>query len=300
MNTKTYETTLLAREVIGVDVEKNARRTIHGAALEELCQSIKDVGLLQPVGVRPYGEDGKYLLVWGYRRLRALDKLKTPLIPAVIVPVDDQVANEMMFAENTHREDVAPWDIGMAVSSLLGQGHDITAIAHRLSMVLGKSIKMNRIHKLVLTYKGLIPELLEVWKRGVSDFGESEAYRVSQLSTEEQQDYFNDLCGGLTPGKRPPLGDGTKKKRRKGRPTIRSIELAYVSLRQHEDDEHDDGLENDAERKAVRSVLQWIIGGRTKCPLKLRKKKKVKGKVVTEPVAPRTESVPVMPKRNRS
>lgn len=298
MATKTYETTLVPRAIIGVDAERNARRTIYGPPLEELAKSIEDVGLLQPVGVRPYGED-KYLLVWGYRRLRALDKLRVPLIPAVVVPVDEAVAYEMMLAENTHREDVAPWDIAATVVGLLDQGHDLQAVGNRLSLVLGKSLKMNRIHKLVLTYRGLIPELLEVWKRGVSDFGETEAYRASQLTQDEQRDYFADLCGGLQPGKRPPPADN-KKKRRKGRPTVRTIELAYVSVRQHEDDEHEDGLETPAERKAVRAVLQWILGGRTKCPVKLRKRKKVKGKDAAEAVpATQTESVPVMPKRKR-
>jgi len=298
MAIQTYETTLIPRENIGVEAARNARRTVYGPALEEIVQSIKDVGLLHPVGVRPYGE-GKYLLVWGYRRLQALDKLRTPLIPATIVPVDEAKAYEMMLAENTHREDVAPWDIAAAVVGLIDQGHDIQAVGHRLSLVLGKSVKMNRIHKLVLTYRGLIPELIEVWKRGVADFGEAEAYRASQMSEDEQREYFADLCGGLMPGKRPPPGDPTKK-RRKGRPTIRSIELAYVSVRQHEDDGHEDGLETVAERKAVRAVLQWILGGRTKCPIKLRKRTKVKGKVVAEAVpATQTESVPVRQKRNR-
>lgn len=290
MTGKIHETSLIPRSKIGVDAELNARRTVVGSQLDELVQSIKDVGLLHDVGVRPYGED-KYLLVWGYRRLMAMDRLKMPLIPCKVVDVNEGTAYEMMMAENVHREDVAPWDIGQTVSNLLDKGYDIVSISQRLSLVLGKSIKMNRIHKLVLTCKGLIPELMEVWKRGVSDFGETEAYRVSQLPAVEQQEYFIDLCGGLSPNKRPP-GGGEKKKRRKGRPTIRTIELAYLSVRQHEDDEHEDGLDTAAERKAVRAVLQWIIGGRTKCPIKLRKKKK-KDKENRAEETERNESVPI-------
>ena len=115
MTPQTYETKLVPRELIGVDVERNARRTSYSTALAELETSIKDIGLLQPVGVRPYGE-GRFLLVWGYRRLTVLDHMKTAMIPAVVVPVDEAKAYEMMLAENTHREDVAPWDIGAAVS----------------------------------------------------------------------------------------------------------------------------------------------------------------------------------------
>jgi ParB/RepB/Spo0J family partition protein len=297
MTAKTYETTLIHRSQIGVDTERNARRTLYGAPLDELAQSIRDVGLLQPVGVRPYAE-GKYLLVWGYRRLRALDKLGMELIPAVVVPVDEATAYEMMLAENVHREDVAPWDIGAAVCGLIDQGFDMQTISHRMSMVIGKSLKMNRVQRLAVACRGLIPELLEVWKRGVGDFGEVEAYQVAQLPEAEQEQYFHDLCGDMAPHKRPPESDA-KKKRRKGRPTIRTIELAYVSVRQHDDDEHEDGLHNDSERAAVRAMLQWILGGRTKCPVKLRKRKKVKGKEVTEPVTAPTESVPVRKKEAR-
>lgn len=293
---KTYESALLPRSSIGVDVERNARRTVYGPQLDELAQSIKDVGLLHDVGVRPLG-DGKYLLVWGYRRLSAMDRLKMPLIPCKVVDVEEATAYEMMLAENVHREDVAPWDIGATVCGLLDQGFDIQTIGHRMSMVLGKSLKMNRIHRLAVACRGLIPELIEVWKRGVGDFDEAEAYRVAQMTRDEQEQYFHDLCGEMTPGKRPPEGD-SKKKRRKGRPTIRTIELAYASVRQHDDDEHEDGLKTDAERKAVRSMLQWILGGRSSCPVKLRKRKKLKGKATGEADAVQTESVPVRRKKD--
>jgi hypothetical protein len=245
--------------------------------------------------VRPLG-DGKYLLVWGYRRLSAMDKLGMPIIPCKVVDVAEATAYEMMLAENVHREDVAPWDIGAAVCGLLDQGLDIQTISQRMSMVIGRSLKMNRVHRLAVAYRGLIPELIEVWKRGVGDFDEAEAYRVAQMSTPEQEEYFHDLCGEMIPGKRPPEGD-SKKKRRKGRPTIRSIELAYVSVRQHDDDDHEDGLKTEAERKAVRSMLQWILGGRTSCPIKLRKRSKTKDKTTKEPEAQRTESVPVRRKK---
>lgn len=295
-----YDQTLIPRSQIGVDPLKNARRTMYAGPLDELAASIRDIGLLQPIGIRPYDVDGenreRYLVVWGYRRLAALDKLGAPLIPSMIVPVDDARAFEMMVAENVHREDVAPWDLGQTVLELRKQGHDLSQISVRLSLVLGKSMKMGRLAKLASACQALHPDLMAVWKKNTSDFNEAEAIRVSQLSHMEQEQYLNDLCAGEAPNRAPPTGGGVPgKKRGKGRPTVRTIELAYASLKQDDRDDHEDGLENDDERKALRLTLQWILGGRARCPIRLRKKTKKKGKkskVETSPDHDYTESVP--------
>jgi ParB/RepB/Spo0J family partition protein len=292
-----YEQTFIPRNQIGVDPLKNARRTMYKAPLEELAASIRDIGLLQPIGVRPYDDD-RYLVVWGYRRLAALDMIGAPLIPCMVVPVDDARAFEMMLAENTHREDVAPWDLGQAVLDLQKQGHNLSEVSVRLSLALGKSMKMSRLAKLSSTCQALHPDLLAVWKKNTSDFNEAEAIRVAQLSQMEQEQYLIDLCAGEAPNRAPPPGGGEPgKKRGKGRPTVRTIELAYASLKQDDRDDHEDGLENDDERKALRLTLQWILGGRARCPIRLRKKSKKKGKKskgASEPVVDHdyTESVP--------
>ncbi len=66
------------------------RRDFNEAALVELTASIEASGLLQPVVVRPVGS--RFELIAGERRLRAVQRLGWPTIPAVVREVDDQAA----------------------------------------------------------------------------------------------------------------------------------------------------------------------------------------------------------------
>lgn len=72
--------------------------------LEELIHSIQQHGVVQPIVVRPRGE--QYELVAGQRRLEAVRKLGLPAIPALIRDADDQQVLEIALIENIHREDL--------------------------------------------------------------------------------------------------------------------------------------------------------------------------------------------------
>lgn len=100
-------------EILEIPLERiepgpyQARRDFDPEALEELSASIKAHGVMQPVVVRPLGDD-RYQLIIGERRWRAgrLAGLKT--IPAVVRQVDDLASSEMMLIENIQREDLNP------------------------------------------------------------------------------------------------------------------------------------------------------------------------------------------------
>jgi ParB/RepB/Spo0J family partition protein len=267
-----HEMTVVARKQIAVDPDRNARRTIYRKPIEELKASIVKLGLLQPVGVRAVGKDG-YTLVWGYRRMTALDELKWDAIPVVIVDADEARAYDMMLAENVIRQDVAPWDLGASVVMLKRKGMTDEELTERLCLALDKSFTVDRLLRLGKTTVGLIPELVELWKRNTAEFGEDDAYRASQMSGDDQFDLLVKIVGNDAPSK-PLHATPTEKKRSKTRPRHKSIERAYQSLKAHDADEHDDGIESDAERKAVKGVLQWVLGGRTKCPIKPRPRRK--------------------------
>ncbi|MFN2611525.1 MAG: ParB/RepB/Spo0J family partition protein [Actinomycetota bacterium] len=81
------------------------RRTFDDGALAGLAASIKQVGLLQPVVVRPRG-DGTFELIMGERRWRASRRAGLATIPALIVEADDRGALERAMIENVHREDL--------------------------------------------------------------------------------------------------------------------------------------------------------------------------------------------------
>jgi ParB family chromosome partitioning protein len=91
-------------------IEKNPyqpRSVFEESALEELRDSIKEHGVVQPVVVRP-GEGGRYILVLGERRLRASKMAGLETIPALVRRVSPQQAAEMTVLENVVREDLNP------------------------------------------------------------------------------------------------------------------------------------------------------------------------------------------------
>src|SRR5918999_4465836 len=84
------------------------RTQINDADLVELTASIEASGLLQPVLVRPH--NGKYELIAGERRWRAVQRLGWPKIPAVVKEVDDQTLLTLALIENLQRDDLSPID----------------------------------------------------------------------------------------------------------------------------------------------------------------------------------------------
>jgi len=73
--------------------------------LEELAESIKVQGVLQPIVVRP-GKEGRFILILGERRLRASKMADKTTIPVIVKRVSEQQAAEMTLVENLQREDL--------------------------------------------------------------------------------------------------------------------------------------------------------------------------------------------------
>jgi ParB family chromosome partitioning protein len=87
------------------------------AALEELAESIKAQGVVQPVVVRPVGSG--YELLAGERRWRAAQMAGLETIPAVIRELDDQAAAAIGLIENIQREDLNPLEEARALERLI-------------------------------------------------------------------------------------------------------------------------------------------------------------------------------------
>jgi len=93
------------------DIDKNPFQTRcveDDDALEELGESIKANGVVQPIVVRPAEEAGRYVLILGERRLHASKKIGKTHIPALVRRVSEQQAAEMTVIENLQREDLSP------------------------------------------------------------------------------------------------------------------------------------------------------------------------------------------------
>ncbi|MFZ1140578.1 MAG: ParB/RepB/Spo0J family partition protein, partial [Candidatus Sulfotelmatobacter sp.] len=92
------------------DIDKNPFQTRYvedDEKLEELSDSIKANGVVQPIMVRPGEEEGRYILVLGERRLHASKKAGKTHIPALVRRVSLQQAAEMTIIENLQREDLS-------------------------------------------------------------------------------------------------------------------------------------------------------------------------------------------------
>jgi len=105
---------------------RQPRTVFDEEALAELVHSLREVGLLQPVVVRPLPED-RYELVMGERRWRAAREAGFTEIPAIVRPVEDDQLLRDALLENLHRADLNPLEEAAAYDQLLqdfGCTHD--------------------------------------------------------------------------------------------------------------------------------------------------------------------------------
>jgi len=87
-------------------------------ALVSLTASITELGVLQPVLVRPVGQD-RYELIAGERRWRAAKRAGLQAIPCVIRRIDDTASLEQAVVENLHRQDLNPLEEAAAYQQLI-------------------------------------------------------------------------------------------------------------------------------------------------------------------------------------
>lgn len=94
--------------------------------LQELAESLKAQGMLQPVLLRPLGE--RFALIAGERRCRAARLAGFSHVPALIGEADDQRAGILQLVENVQREDLSLMELAAGLRSLADQGKTLTEI----------------------------------------------------------------------------------------------------------------------------------------------------------------------------
>ena len=110
------------------------RREFDQEALQELADSIAEIGIIQPITLRKTG-DGSYQIIAGERRYRASILAGKTTIPAYIRTADDENVMEMALIENIQREDLNALEIALAYQHLIEQ-YGLTQ--ERLSERIGK------------------------------------------------------------------------------------------------------------------------------------------------------------------
>lgn len=94
------------------------RMSFDREALEELADSIRTLGLIQPITVRRKG-DGRYQIISGERRFRACQLSGMDMVPAYIRDTNDQGMLEMAIVENIQRENLDPIEVAMSYQRLI-------------------------------------------------------------------------------------------------------------------------------------------------------------------------------------
>ncbi|AEV70644.1 nucleoid occlusion protein [Acetivibrio clariflavus] len=111
------------------------RKQFNKISLEELCESIKQYGVIQPINVRKISAN-MYELVAGERRLRAATMAGLKEIPAIVVDINDNDSAVMALIENLQREDLSYMEEAEGYNNLINE-HGFTQ--EELAAKIGKS-----------------------------------------------------------------------------------------------------------------------------------------------------------------
>ncbi|HUR41529.1 MAG TPA: ParB/RepB/Spo0J family partition protein [Verrucomicrobiae bacterium] len=96
------------------------RRNFDAAQLDSLADSIRSQGVVQPIVVRPIG-GGRYEIVAGERRWRAVQKIGQKTIPGVVRAMDDRAAMAVALIENMQRTDLNPLEEATGIKKLIDE-----------------------------------------------------------------------------------------------------------------------------------------------------------------------------------
>ena len=105
-------------------------------SLAELALSVREIGVLQPVLVRPGDQEGTYELIAGERRWRAARRAGLAVIPAIVRATDDLGSVERALVENLHRQDLSPLEEASAYQQLV---EDFSLTHEQVASRVGKS-----------------------------------------------------------------------------------------------------------------------------------------------------------------
>ncbi len=146
-------------------------------ALEELADSIRQLGLIQPITVKRDGD--KYIIISGERRWRASEKAGLKSMPAYIREVDDTTLHAMALVENIQREDLNAIEISLGMQRLIEEcGLTQEALAERLGKK--RSTVANYLRLLNL------PEEVQLAvKSGIISMGHAKAIAGAESKTKQ-------------------------------------------------------------------------------------------------------------------
>lgn len=167
--------------------ELNPRKTFNQEELQELAQSIKENGLIQPITLRKATnkKDVKYEIVCGERRFRACQIIGADTIQAVVKELNDKQAFACMIIENLQRKDIDSMEEAAALNRLYSEGSMTVA---EMAKMLGKS---NSFVSGRIQLHNTIEPFVQLMRDGILVL--THLLDICKLPTEQQQTLY-DAC----------------------------------------------------------------------------------------------------------
>lgn len=167
------------------------RKHFDDDALEELAESIRAVGILQPIVVRPVSED-KYEIIAGERRFRAAKIAGLSAVPVIVRSAPDDTVLQMALIENVQREDISPVECAWAYRQLSDEfGLTQEQIAQRVGK--SRAAVTNSLRLLRLP-----DEVLEALGSGLITEGHAKALLMCDSDRRLKELFFRIIDQGLT------------------------------------------------------------------------------------------------------
>ncbi len=156
------------------------RIDMHADSLDDLAESIRSQGIVQPIVVRPIEKQGHYEIIAGERRWRAAQIAGLHAIPALIRDVPDEAAIAMALIENIQRENLNPIEEAQALQRLI---EEFEMTHQQAADAVGRSrASVSNLLRL-LTLNSDVRKLLE---RGDLEMGHARALLSLQDDSQEQ------------------------------------------------------------------------------------------------------------------
>lgn len=162
--------------------EDQPRKNFDDDSLEELANSIKADGVIQPIVVRKVGD--KYEIIAGERRFRASKLAGLEKVPIVVKNVSDRKARELALVENIQREDLNPIEEAISLKTLM---EEYKLTQQELSDIVGKSRSYIANNLRLLNLSDYIKDYLI---RG--ELSPSQGRTLLSLETEEEKKKYLD------------------------------------------------------------------------------------------------------------
>jgi ParB family chromosome partitioning protein len=168
------------------------RKIFDVASLEELSNSIRHSGLMQPITVAPRPNlpgGARYMIVAGERRWRASKMAGLDKIPSIVrKDIDDKGLAELALVENLLRRDLGPIEEGRAYQAFLDRGYTVENLAALLGITQPRRITDKT------TLLGLGPEFQDALTKGI--LTTMQAYQLVELSLEGQRQLWKAITSG--------------------------------------------------------------------------------------------------------